>query len=153
MFLIRSGVFIVLDGIALGIITFWALGVYRSKEAIECNNTVTEANRFRTLVLVNIIIFMTYAIICWLLILFAMCIACMTKFFYDEHQRQQMKEKMAKIPLAKKAIEKTTKRKFEDYEGKEEGDKCIICYCEFEDTDEIAELACSAKHIFHTECI
>lgn len=90
-----------LDGIALGIITFWALGVYRSKEAIECNNTVTEANRFRTLVLVNIIIFMAYAILCWLLILFAMCIACLSKFVYDEHQRAQMKEKMAKIPLAK----------------------------------------------------
>ena len=153
MFFIRSAVFIVLDGIALGVISFWALGVYKSEEAIQCNNTVAEANKYRTLVLVNIIIFMGYAVLCWLLTLLGLCLACMTKFFYDEHQRNQMKEKMAKIPLAKKAIEKTTKKKFEDYELKEKGDKCIICYCEFEDDDEIAELACSAKHIFHTECI
>jgi hypothetical protein len=101
MFLIRSGIFVVLDGIALGVITFWALGIYQSQEAIECNNTVTQANKFRTLLLVNIIIFMAYAVLCWLMILFALCIACLSKFFYDEHQRQQMKEKMAKIPLAK----------------------------------------------------
>ena len=87
MFMIRSGIFIVLDGIALGIITFWALGVYKSQEAIECNNTVAQANKSRTLVLVNIIIFMGYAILCWCMILVGMCLGCMTKFFYDEHQR------------------------------------------------------------------
>ena len=85
MFFIRSAVFIVLDGIALGVISFWALGVYKSEEAIQCNNTVAEANKYRTLVLVNIIIFMGYAILCWLLTLLGLCLACMTKFFYDEH--------------------------------------------------------------------
>ena len=45
MFLIRSAVFLVLDGIALGIITIWALGIYQSQEAIECNNTIAQANK------------------------------------------------------------------------------------------------------------
>ena len=96
---------------------------------------------------------MAYMVLCFIMALTICCIGFLLKFVYDTHQREEMKKKMANIPLAKQAIEKTTKKKFEDYEGKEEGDKCIICYCEFEDTDEIAELACSAKHIFHTECI
>ena len=31
--------------------------------------------------------------------------------------------------------------------------ECVICMCEFEDSDQIAELRCDSRHIFHTKCI
>ncbi len=52
-------------------------------------------------------------------------------------------------------MEKVNKKQFKDYseEVQAELDKCCICFCEFEGEEEIAELNCDARHIFHTECI
>ena len=152
-FFIRSAAFVVIDGIALGIISFWGLSVYKSQETQDCSSTVSAANKYRTLVLVNIIIFGLYAVLCWIMALVMLCCGGVIKVAYNEHQRKELQKKMAKIPLAQKAIDRTTKKKFADVDDKEIADKCIICLCEFEDTDEIAELACSNKHIFHVECI
>ena len=57
--------------------------------------------------------------------------------------------------MAANAMKNVNKKQFKDYtkEQQEELDKCIICYCEFEASEEIAELNCDARHIFHTECI
>ena len=118
-----------------------------------CANTDEKAGNFRTTVLIMTILFCIYTVLCWLFVLLMCGVGFLTKFIYDEHQREELKKKMANVPLAKQAIEKTTKKQFKDYELAEVGDKCIICYCEFEETDEIAELSCSAKHVFHTECI
>ena len=52
-------------------------------------------------------------------------------------------------------MEKVSKKQFKDLdaEHQEQTDKCIICYCEFQENEEISELACDDRHIFHTECI
>ena len=55
---------------------------------------------------------MAYMILCWIMALLICCGAFLVKFAWDTHQREEMKKKMANIPLAKQAIEKTTKKKF-----------------------------------------
>jgi len=30
---------------------------------------------------------------------------------------------------------------------------CVICTCEFEPEDEVTELECDTRHIFHKECL
>ena len=57
--------------------------------------------------------------------------------------------------MAKKAMENINKKEFGnlDKEKQEHFDKCVICFEDFKDTDEIAELNCDAHHIFHQECI
>jgi hypothetical protein len=37
--------------------------------------------------------------------------------------------------------------------NKESNPECIICFIEFEKTDEIAELKCDERHYFHYKCI
>lgn len=50
--------------------------------------------------------------------------------------------------MTKKEIEKLSKAK---YECKGEGEKCSICYCDFEEAENITILWC--KHNYHSECI
>ena len=38
-------------------------------------------------------------------------------------------------------------------EDHEELSECVICMQEFKDSDQIAELRCDSRHIFHKKCI
>ena len=57
--------------------------------------------------------------------------------------------------MAANAINKLKQTNFKnlDEEHQKQADKCVICYCEFEEDDQISELACDDRHIFHTECV
>ena len=32
-------------------------------------------------------------------------------------------------------------------------DKCMICMFEFEENDQVSELKCDRRHVFHSECL
>ena len=50
-------------------------------------------------------------------------------------------------------MEKVEKKSFKDYVNKADIETCVICQMDFKDDEEIAELNCNDKHIFHSECI
>ena len=73
-------------------------------------DVLSKAGNFRTTVLIMTILFCIYTVLCWLFVLLMCGVGFLTKFIYDEHQREELKKKMANVPLAKQAIEKTTKK-------------------------------------------
>ena len=38
-------------------------------------------------------------------------------------------------------------------QSQKDTNKCMICMFEFEDEDNVSELQCDRRHIFHTECL
>ena len=51
-------------------------------------------------------------------------------------------------------MKKINKKTFGDLDKEhKEVNNCVICCEDFKDTDEIAELNCHDKHIFHSSCI
>ena len=57
--------------------------------------------------------------------------------------------------MAANAIARLKKTTFGnlDEDKKKFAPHCIVCYADFKDEDQLSELACDDRHIFHTECI
>jgi len=62
---------------------------------------------------------------------------------------------MANAPIIKDVMGFVNRgTKFEDVSSKaKETDSCVICMCNFEHDDEVAELNCAEGHIFHSPCL
>lgn len=59
--------------------------------------------------------------------------------------------------MAESAIDKLKKRAkaFETLNTKQKdySERCMICFVDYADTDEVVSLPCNDKHIFHQECM
>lgn len=61
-----------------------------------------------------------------------------------------------RVPAAAKAVEMLERKKHsyaKSTEKSKEVEACIICAEDFKETDEVIELSCDDRHIFHFDCI
>ena len=95
---------------------------------------------------------------------FLICVICCANFSDDkiDYARRVSMKVRQRAPEVRKILQATIK-KFKTHEMKE-GHKnpescdcgechCIICLEEFKKGNEIAELNCNSKHIFHLTCL
>ena len=84
-----------------------------------------------------------------------MCFGCLLGFVQLSIRRADRQARLDRIPMAANAIARLKKTTFGnlDEEKKQFAPHCIICYADFKDDDQLSELACDDRHIFHTECI
>jgi len=132
----------------------WGAKVLDSEETVTCAQD-DGVKRFRNVVFAYVIIAYMYAIY---LVLFLCClggIGCMVARMPEMQRRAEFERRANNIPMAREAMEHVNKKKFSEFskEKRENIDKCVICYEEFKDDDELAELNCAGKHIFHQACI
>jgi len=124
--------------------------VLRDDETDICVNTIDGVSRFKNVLLAHVIL--AYMYVCWLVL--ALCCLGFLGIAYLRMPRNEFNRR-ANVPMARAAMDKVVKKQYKDYskEKKEELDKCIICFEEFKDEDNIAELNCDDRHIFHSACI
>lgn len=52
------------------------------------------------------------------------------------------------------AVNQLNRKAFQNVDEKNKNmTECVICMCEFQAEDDIAELKCDQRHYFHTECL
>jgi len=143
--------FMVFDLIAMIWGATYGTLVLRDEETSICVNEVDGILRFKNVLAAHVV--MAYLYVSWLVI--ALCCSCAIGIAYLRMPRNEFNRRANNVPMARAAMDKVTKKQFKDYskEHKEEADKCIICFEEFKDEDNIAELNCDDRHIFHTACI
>lgn len=71
-----------------------------------------------------------------------------------EQRRRRMQDLADRAPFVQRAVNALNQKQFGALSSKaKESDKCIICFTEFVESDEVSELKCDERHIFHTDCI
>jgi hypothetical protein len=69
-------------------------------------------------------------------------------------QNRNMGDAINRVPLAQAAMRRIGHQSYKDTSQKsKEQDTCIICLSNFKEDDEVSELNCDERHIFHTECL
>lgn len=62
-------------------------------------------------------------------------------------------QKTKPVGMNDEVLNRLESKSFHEGMFEEDHDTCIICLCDFEETDRLRILPCSGKHPFHKECI
>ena len=91
--------------------------------------------------------------VCTVLIPIVTVVFCTLLCKSQQQRRLRQQQLISRFSIAKTVIGRN-KKLFSLLSAKaKESETCIICMSEFKESDEVSELNCDERHVFHAECI
>lgn len=137
-----------------GLVIWSAVNLFRP-EVIECRtNDLYNTSTFWFFVAFCCIVGALYSLFLVLGCCVAMFLLCFVCCFVLQNRRLAMSEAINRVPLAQAAMRRIGHHQYKDSNQKsKEQDTCIICLAQFKEDDQVSELNCDDRHIFHTTCL
>lgn len=150
--------FVCIDCFAYTTIVVWATMRLIDEEARKCKDQSEEIDNLWWVVLMLIVVGYIQMFLEWLICMVVSCIFCVLACFYCAQERSQRHQTLARFaqhaPMMASALQSLQTKKFNDLSHKvKEVEECIICFVKFEPKDDIAQLSCNERHIFHKACL
>ena len=148
-------IFAVLDTFLFTTLVIYSGVVLFSKEVVECRVNDPAAASYWFFVAFCVVVGILY---CLIIVGLCCCISCclcvLVIIIYRQNREIRMRDAINRVPLAQAAMQRIGNQQYKDTSQKsKEADTCIICLTAFKDEDQVAELNCDERHIFHTACL
>lgn len=118
------------------------LRLYRSDAANDCS----EDNRGEMIVMLMLIILGMIKLVLFIVVVFIilyLLVAARLKRRRDRSRSRDVLRSLSRIPFSSLA----------QNVDEQPDEECIICFNSYTDADEVTQLTCNTKHIFHTACL
>lgn len=134
----------------------YAATVLFSDEAVSCrSNELNDSASYWYFVAFCCLVGVLYSLllvgICCLTV---GCFCFIVSMIYHQGQTFRMREAINRVPLAQAAMARIGHTQYKEKSEKSKQQvSCIICLTNFKEDDQVSELNCDERHIFHTQCL
>lgn len=151
----NQAIFMVLDTVLFTTLVIYSSVILFQEDVVACRTSYATVARFWFLVAFCAVVGIMYClIIIGLCCCMTWCLCVIVCITIRQNREISMREAISQAPLAQAAMSRIGHQKYKDTSQKsKEADTCIICLTAFKDDDEVSELNCDERHIFHSACL
>ena len=150
--------FICIDCLAYTVIVIWATVQVTSENATRCKDQIQEVSEFWWMVLIVCVIGYLQMFIELLICLVTSCTLAIFCCIYFNSRREERERAVQRLqqhaPMLARALSSLRRNKFKDLSTRaKEAKSCIICFENFNESDDVTQLSCDERHVFHQRCL
>lgn len=155
---ISRGACVCLDCILYTYCVAWVTYQISREKPMECKSLNDEVGQFWWVVMILTVVGYLQLFVEWIICLAASCVLCVFCCFYFAQNRARRAEALARFrqraPLMARALDSMKRQKFKDIQKEvKDVESCIICFAQFKPNDDVVQLSCNARHIYHKACL